>query len=239
MLSLHTEPTVAEIAASSLAAVKVFERLGVDYCCGGKRPLADVCAQKGLDAAAVTRELEAAMSRPDEEGRDWNTAPLADLITHIEERHHAFLRRELPAIATRLEKVYRVYNQRYGETLPGLPEVFNGLQEDLLSHIVKEERILFPAIKACEKAAAISAPLPYLPFGTIANPIRMMEMEHDGAGSALVRIREITDNFAIPEHACVTYRALIAGLEELESDLHLHIHLENNILFPRAIELSE
>lgn len=236
MTITERDRTVAEIAAGSLAAVKVFEALGVDYCCGGKRPLTEVCAQKGLDPQAVVRTLEAAMRQQDAASEtDWNHVPLEDLVRHIEQRHHSFLRRELPAIGSRLEKVYRVYNQRYGPTLTGLPEVFEGLQSELLSHLMKEEQILFPAILACERAATVSAPMPQLPFGTVANPIRMMEMEHDEAGDALRRIRSITQDFAIPEYACVTYRALMAGLEELEQDLHLHIHLENNILFPRAI----
>jgi regulator of cell morphogenesis and NO signaling len=134
--------------------------------------------------------------------------------------------------------VYRVYNQRYGPTLTGLPEVFASLKAELELHIQKEERILFPAITACEVAAASGQPLPRTPFGTVSNPIHMMEHEHESAGQALSQIREITNNFEVPDYACVTYRALMSGLDELERDLHLHIHLENNILFPRAESLE-
>jgi regulator of cell morphogenesis and NO signaling len=230
--------TVADTAASSPAAVRVFERLGIDYCCGGKRPLADVCREKGLDPGAVQRELDAATSAPQAAGRDWTTAPLRDLVAHIVGTHHEYLRREFQPLADRLEKVYRVYNERYGPTLIGLPEVYAALRSELEMHMFKEERVLFPAIVAAESAASSGAPLPGTPFGPFANPIGMMEAEHESAGRALVRIRAITGDFAIPGYACMTYRALMSSLQELEQDLHVHIHLENNILFPRAIELE-
>lgn len=230
--------TVAEIAANSLEAVRVFERLGIDYCCGGKRPLAAVCNEKGYDAADVQRELEAAIAGTPESAEDWNTAPLHSLVNHITGRHHEYLRRELGPLAARVEKVYNVYNQRYGPTLQGLPEVFAGLRSELEMHIRKEEMILFPAIVSAERAINTGTGLPPTPFGTVANPIRMMESEHDSAGDALTRIREITNGYEVPEYACVTYKAMISGLRELEQDLHIHIHLENNILFPRAIQLE-
>ena len=227
--------TVREIAANSLAAVRVFEQLGIDYCCGGKRPLDEVCKDKGLDTAAVRREIEAAEEAgsrgPD---RDWNLARLSELIAHIVDVHHSYLRRELPAVQTRVEKVYRVYNERYGPTLTGLPEVFGALKEELESHMLKEEMVLFPAVQAIEAGVQ----LPASPCGGLANPIRVMEFEHENAGQALARIREITGDFSVPEHACVTYRALMSSLAELERDLHLHIHLENNILFPGAQKLE-
>jgi regulator of cell morphogenesis and NO signaling len=230
--------TVAEIAANSLGAVRVFERLGIDYCCGGKRPLDEVCREKGYDATAVQREIDQATAQLSEPAKDWNTAPLGELADHIVNRHHEYLRRELPALAARVEKVYRVYNERYGETLTGLPQVYSALREELEMHIRKEEMILFPAIASFEAAVNSGSMLPNTPFGSVAHPIRMMEAEHDSAGDALAQIREITGNYSVPEYACVTYKAMIAGLQDLEQDLHLHIHLENNILFPRAIRLE-
>ena len=237
-MQLDSSVTVADIAAGSLAAVRVFERLGIDYCCGGKRPLAEVCGEKGLDAEDVQRELDAAASAPDAAGRDWTTAPMRDLVAHIVSTHHEYLRRELPPLTDRLAKVYRVYNERYGPTLIGLPDVLAGLRSELEMHTLKEERILFPAIVAAEAAAEAWRPLPANPFGSVRNPVRMMEMEHESAGRALAEIRTITRDFEIPDYACVTYRALMSGLEELEKDLHVHIHLENNILFPRAVEFE-
>ncbi|MFN7932376.1 MAG: iron-sulfur cluster repair di-iron protein [Bryobacteraceae bacterium] len=237
-MAIAQQQTVAEIAANSLAAVRVFEKWGIDYCCGGKRPLADVCRDKGFDPRAVEAELDVAQAGEPAASVDWNEATLSDLAAHIVETHHAYLNRELPAIAVRLEKVYRVYNQRYGPTLTGLPEVFAALRAELEQHMRKEEMVLFPAVTAYEIAARDGAPLPGSCFGTVANPIRMMEAEHESAGQALQRIREITKDFELPGYACVTYRALMSGLAELETDLHLHIHLENNILFPRAIRLE-
>lgn len=236
-MPIDTNATVADIAAGSLGAVRVFERLGIDYCCGGKRPLAEVCTEKGLDPEAVQREVNAG-DAPGAGDRDWNSASLLDLVSHIVNTHHAYLKRELAPLSARLEKVYRVYNERYGPTLTGLPEEFERLRAELELHTAKEERILFPAIVAAEAAVQAWRPLPANPFGSVRNPIRMMEAEHEGAGRGLSAIRRITNNFEIPEYACNTYRALMSGLRELEQDLHLHIHLENNILFPRAIELE-
>ena len=230
--------TVAEIAAHSLAAVRVFEKYGLDYCCGGTRPLAEACSQKGHDAAAVKEELEAALSETPAADDDWSASPLRRLCDHIEAAHHGYLRRELPAIQTRLDRVYSLYNQRYGPTLIGLPEAYAELRQELEPHMRKEEVVLFPAIRAIEEAMEAHRPPPRLIFGSVANPIHLMEAEHDHAGTALQKIREITDNFDIPLHACVTYRALMTGLSELETDLHLHIHLENNILFPRAARME-
>jgi len=230
--------TVAELAAKSLAAVRVFEKYGIDYCCGGKRPLEDVCRQKGQDVHLLAQELEAALQGNTFEERDWRSAPLHVLIDHIVAVHHAYLRRELPAIQGRLNKVYRVYNQRYGPALVGLPEVFAALRAELEPHMQKEEAVLFPFIRAIEVARETRAQLPSMPFGTIANPIRMMETEHENAGQILREIREITNTFELPSYACVTYKALMNGLTELEQDLHLHVHLENNVLFPQAAELE-
>jgi len=232
------ETTVSQIATSSLAAVKVFERLGIDYCCGGKRPLADVCREKGYDPASVRSELESAMSATSVPGRDWNAAPLRELIDHIVSTHHAYLRRELAPLGARLDKVYRIYNEKYGSTLIGLPEVFATLGSELETHMRKEEMVLFPVIAAYESAILANSPLPGTPFGSVGNPIRMMEAEHDSAGRALADIHTITADYAIPDYACITYRSLMAGLQALEQDLHMHIHLENNILFPRAIAVE-
>jgi regulator of cell morphogenesis and NO signaling len=232
--------TVAEIAAGSLAAVGVFERFGIDYCCGGKRPLDQVCREKGLAAEDVQRELDRAMARRPAEERDWSAASLRDLIAHIVGTHHDYLKRELGPLGERVSKVERVYSARPEavERVAGLSPVFEELASELLLHLQKEEMALFPAIESCEAAANANQALPSLPFGSVANPIRMMESEHDSAGRALSRLREITKDFEVPEYACVTYKAMISGIRQLEEDLHMHIHLENNVLFPRALTLE-
>ncbi len=232
-----TEQTVREIAATNPAAVRVFEKHGIDYCCGGQRPLGEVCAERGISPEAILAEVEAG-SRGQAPERDWMTASLAELIAHIVCRHHAYLNTELPLLEARLAKVVEVHGSRHPEVLRPLQPVFAALKGELEMHLRKEEMVLFPAIQELETAAAAGreAELPH--FGTVRNPIRMMEHEHESAGQALRTMRELTRGYAPPADACATYRALYAGLEELEKDLHTHIHLENNILFPRAAKLE-
>lgn len=228
----NPQQNIGEIAAQSLAAVRLFEKLGIDYCCGGRRPLEDVCREKGLSAEQVVAELNRQPGPAD--GRDWTKASLSDLIGHIVATHHEFLKSELPRLAAQIEKVVAAHSERDPETFVKIQRVFAGLQNDLDGHLMKEEQILFPYVQGLESA---SGPM-HSCFGTVRNPIRMMEMEHDEAGGALVALRELTGGYQPPDWACPTLRALYAGLAGLEEDLHLHIHLENNILHPRAIELE-
>lgn len=228
--------TVAELAAQSLAAIRVFEDLGIDYCCGGKRPLEEVCLEKGLDPADVELALQTATPGAAAE-TDWNTAPLTALIQHIVARHHAFLRSEMPRVADRLSRVQAAHGHRDPVRLDELGEVFGGLRGELLTHLQKEESVLFPAIERFESANSGGDSLPKPCFGSVQFPITVMEQEHEAAGGALV-MRELTDDYAVPEYACSTYRAMLDGLKELEQDLHRHIHLENNILFPRAMMME-
>lgn len=230
--------TISEIASRSLGAVRVFERLGIDYCCGGKQPVADACRELGLDATFVLAELESAVATRPSEETDWNRASLRDLIRHIVGKHHEYLKVELPRLAQRLEKVMRVYGEQDKATLGPLPRLFQGLRPEMELHMHKEEMILFPFMERLESEINSGRPAPPAPFGSVANPIAMMEHEHDSAGSALKAMRESTNGYAVPEYACATYRSLLNGLREMEEDLHIHIHLENNILFPRAIALE-
>jgi regulator of cell morphogenesis and NO signaling len=232
---MNTLATVGDLAAGSLDAVRVFEKYGIDYCCGGKRALADVCRERGLDPDRVLGEL--AQSRGNGGSRDWAAAALRELIAHIVSTHHGYLKLNLPHLSARMAKVLSVHGP-HDASLEPLSQVLAGLRAELELHMHKEEMILFPFIERYESAAERGQPLPTPPFGTVANPIRMMEHEHDSAGDALASMRQITAGYALPAHACSTYRALFQGLEDLESDLHLHIHLENNILFPRAAELE-
>jgi regulator of cell morphogenesis and NO signaling len=236
-MSVALQNTVGEIAAQSLAAVRVFEKYGIDYCCGGKRSVEDACREKGLDPAQVNRELEQTAGVKDVV-TDWNTAPLRDLINHILGTHHEFLKLELPRIAERMSKVVNAHTSKDATTITELAGTFAALRSELESHLHKEEVILFPAIERYELAFSQGQPLPPAPFGSIANPIAVMEQEHDNAGAALARIRELTHDFTVPEWACNTARALWQGLAELEADTHRHIHLENNILHPRTLEME-
>ena len=169
---------------------------------------------------------------------DWSLAPLSELTRHIVATHHEYLKREMTLLDERLSRVAQVYEERDRAMLQDLPGVFESLYEEISLHMRKEEMMLFPIIEAYEAAVSTGRPLPPTPFGSVANPIRMMEMEHDSAGGALDRIRELTSGYTVPAYACDTYKALIEGLRALEADLRTHIHLENDILFPRAIALE-
>jgi regulator of cell morphogenesis and NO signaling len=236
-MSVALQSTIGEIAAQSISAVRVFEKFGIDYCCGGKRAIEDVCREKGIDPAELNRALEQSAA-PSEDTTDWNVAPLRDLIKHILGTHHEFLKLELPRISERMAKVVNAHTSKDAATITELAATYAALRAELESHLPKEEVMLFPAISRYESAVSQGLPLPPAPFGSIANPIAVMEQEHENAGAALVRIRELTRDFTLPEWACNTVRALWTGLEELEADTHRHIHLENNILHRRTLEME-
>jgi regulator of cell morphogenesis and NO signaling len=236
-MTTTTAATLADVAATSLGAVRTLERYGLDYCCGGKRPFEQACAAKGLNPELVLEEINNTEKAGDA-ARDWQTAPLVELINHIVVTHHEYLKAELPALRKRIDKVVSVHGSRDPETLNRMSAVFGALSEELLMHLHKEEAILFPVIGEYAAAEAQGRPVPPVPFGTVAHPIAMMEREHEGAGGALEELRHLTRNYEPPAYACSTVRALYEGLQALEADLHVHIHLENNILFPRAIALE-
>ncbi len=228
--------SLAELAAAS-AAARVLEQHGLDYWCQGGRPLEEAAREKGLDPGAVLQEISEAQAASADE-RDWREAPLSQLIEHIRKTHHEYLKRNLPALSQRLAEVVEVHRARDAARLEGMSEVFAGLRAELEGHMQKEEVILFPVIARYEQAASQGLPVPPVAFGTIANPIRVMEREHSSAAEALKRLRELAGGYCLPDWACETTQALWRSLEELERDLHLHIHLENNILFPRATDLE-
>lgn len=229
-MNLDTQSTVGEWVVDRPSRSRVFEKLGIDYCCGGKQPLADACRDKGLAADEVVKDLLAVGESAGAADRDWSDAPLAELCDHIEATHHEYLRRELPRLGGLTEKVAKVHGPNHREMVE-LGEVFAGLEAELSDHMMKEEQILFPMIRKLEQAAG----LPSFHCGSIANPIRVMELEHDSAGGALARMHELTCGYTCPPDACNTWRAMVDGLRQLEVDLHQHIHKENNILFPRAL----
>ncbi|MFA9478741.1 iron-sulfur cluster repair di-iron protein [Phycisphaerales bacterium AB-hyl4] len=234
MTAIDINTTIGQLVADRPSRSRLFESLGIDYCCGGKQPLADACQKHGLDANTVAKLLSATEQQVGREtSRDWTQAPLTELADHIEQTHHAYLRRELPRLTAMVDKVANVHGQSYG-WLISLRNVFNGFVPELNAHMLKEERVLFPMIRQLEAGEADAANH----CGGLSNPIRMMEHEHDQAGDALAKMRELTADFTPPEGACNTFRAMLDGLAELEHDMHLHVHKENSILFPRASELE-
>lgn len=231
--ALQVTDTVGAIVAQRPALSRVFEQAGIDYCCGGKIPLAEACRKKGLDPQQVLAQLEAAAAVAVGGGVDAGKMTLTQLADHIETTHHAYLKTELPRLEAMTTKVAKVHGE-HDSRLPQVNEVFLALQQEMNSHMYKEEQILFPMIRQLEASAAV----PAFHCGSVANPIRVMEMEHDQAGGALAKMRELTDGFTPPDWACNTYRAMLDALAHLEHDLHQHVHKENNILFPRAIAME-
>jgi regulator of cell morphogenesis and NO signaling len=224
---------VGQIVADRPLLARVFERVGIDYCCGGKRTLADACAAKGLDPATVAVLLDAAAqisgAKP---AVDAATMSLADLAAHIESTHHAYLKEELPGLIEKADRVAEKHAWR-DPRLIAVAQTVHEVADEMFSHMAKEENVLFPLVRKLEEKSAVSHGC-----ATLANPIRQMESEHESAGGALARLRELTDDFTPDADSCNTHRALLAALAHLEGDLHDHVHKENNVLFPRALALE-
>lgn len=223
---------VARLATRHPATIRVFQKHGIDFCCKGGRPLAEACEEKGVAFDDLRGELAEAAAGPADDTRDWDEAPLGELIGHIVARYHERLREELPRLDAMAARVLLVHGEKHPDTLPALAATLQGLRAELESHMVKEERVLFPAVRQLE-AGGGSARSAWL-----AAPIAVMKHEHDDAARALAELRRLTDGYQPPAGACTTFRGLYHGLGELEADLHRHIHLENNVLFPRAARLE-
>ncbi|TPW17685.1 MAG: iron-sulfur cluster repair di-iron protein [bacterium] len=226
------EQSVGQLVTERPGRARVFESMGIDYCCGGRRRLDTACESSGVPLAAVLAELEAELAGGSAEP-DPSHLSMTALCDQIERTHHEFLRRELPHLHQRMEKVAG----KHGPADPRLLElqsVLAAFTAEIASHMMKEEGILFPMIRALESGEPSSADVPAGCARGVGGPIHVMEAEHESAGQALARMRFLTDDFTPPPAACLTYRALLAGLAELETDMHRHVHKENNILFPRA-----
>ena len=229
--TITTDTTIGAIVAARPTLARVFERLGLDFCCGGKQSLTIACCKKGLDAKTVVAMLEAAVTAGDAGSVEVDAAAmtLSQLADHIEQTHHLYVKEELPRLLEMSERVARKHGWRDAR-LPEVYQTVQALTEEMMSHMHKEEAVLFPIVREIDAGASDG-----FHCGSIANPIRQMELEHESAGDAVARLRELTNNFTPGLEDCNTHRALLAGLDEFESDLHRHVHKENNILFPRAI----
>lgn len=232
-----TTQTVREIALEQPTSIRVFEQFGIDYCCGGRKPLAEACAAGNLEVDAVVTALEAAAKKPGPDAENWADKSLESLSSHIVATHHAYVKRELPRLAQLAQKVVNRHGPTKAE-LPVIAATLAQLDEELTQHLAKEEAVLFPYVASLEQSISLGTAKPQSCFGEVANPIAMMMREHDAAGGLLAEIRRLSGNFTTPEDACPTFHAFYDGLREFEQDLHQHIHLENNILFPRAIEME-
>lgn len=236
-MPLASDRTVREIALENPATVRVFESLGIDYCCGGKRTLKEACLRANVPEETVLRLLASPERGREEEDGAWSGAPFADLTAHIVNRHHEFIRRESPRLTALLEKVTTRHGKSHPE-LASIKEVFAGIVQELSTHMLNEEQVLFPYLKSMDAAIRQGRQAPPAFFGSVRNPIGRMLADHDDAGTMLRRVSELSGRYAAPPDACPSYRGLYQGLEEFERDLHQHIHLENNILFARALEME-
>lgn len=225
-MTITEDTLVADIAAAVPSSIRIFERHGVDFCCGGRRPLSAVCKERHLSFERVAAEIEAAATAQPADTRDWSREPLHVLADHIVETYHRKLREDLPRLERMASRVRGVHGGRDPLLLETVESIVGELSADLDAHMRKEELVLFPAIRSLESGGA--------PF-SISAPVAIMEQEHDRAGDLLAQLRAATNGYAPPEWACRTFRALYDGLEELERDMHVHVHLENNVLFPAAM----
>lgn len=228
----YTSMTVGELVAERPSRSRVFEAHKIDFCCGGKRPLEEACNRKGVALADVVEQLTAHDAQEPDTGAGAADLDTVELIDHIVGTHHVYLKSELPRLAAMAEKVAKVHGDAEA-SLHDVRDVFDGLQAELTAHMGKEEAILFPMVKQL-----VHGTLPAQQAAFLGGPMGVMEAEHDSAGAALERLHTLTGAYTPPDWACNTYRALFDGLAELERDLHLHIHKENNILFPRVRETA-
>jgi len=234
IMSIAATKTVRELAVEVPNATRIFEELGIDYCCCGDRPLEEACASAKVAVDDVLRALEQGSdASASVTACDWNTTSLCELVDHIVNRHHTFVKSETPRLQKLIAKVAGVHGQNHPE-LQQVQTAFSELADELAAHMLKEERILFPYVKQMTGGAGCGPSC----FGTVQNPIRVMMLEHDNAGEKLREIRWATNNYKLPTDACVSYSSLFAALVEFEQDLHQHIHLENNILFPRVVRME-
>ncbi len=231
MTTITPDRTLAEVVNADPAATRVFESFALDYCCGGRRRIDEACATAGVAVAAVLDALEDLGPAPEV---DWATMGPAELVDHLEATHHAYLHAEFGRLTDLTEKVVAAHGTRHPE-LAEVAAAYGALRADLEPHLMKEEQVLFPMIR--ELAGAVESP--EFHCGSLQNPISVMLAEHDRAGDLLTTLRSLTDGYVAPADGCASYRALYAGLAELEADTHLHVHKENNLLFPAVVALEQ
>lgn len=228
---------VKDVAINSPEATRVLEKLKIDYCCGGDRELGEACATAGVQLETLEQLLDETNSVVKDALPDFQNLSLTELITYILDTHHVFTKNEMTRLEALTTKVVSAHGENHSELL-AIKTLLRQLFDDLTQHMSKEEQILFPFVVELEQSVLQSRRAPFAPFGTVNNPIRMMMMEHDTAGEILRELRKLSSDYAVPADGCISYQTLYSALEGFEQDLHQHIHLENNILFPRAIALE-
>ena len=231
------ELTIGELVSKNYKKAEIFKKYGIDFCCGGKKQLSQVCKTKGLDIVQIESELKKADEKSISSSQNYDSWDIGFLVDYILNTHHNYIRSAIPAILQYTQKVAKVHGDRHPEAIE-VAEIFVAVADELTGHMMKEENILFPYIKYLVNSKNDKTTLSLNTFGKVEAPIRRMELEHDMVGSMFHRINELTNNYAPPSDACTTFKVSYAKLREFEEDLHQHIHLENNILFPKAMQLE-
>ena len=229
--------TIREIVASDYRTAAIFQRHGLDFCCQGGRTIEQGCRDAGADPGALIGELDAMLATPAAGAPRFSAWDARTLVAYIVANHHAYVRETMPVLLTHTDKIASVHGQRHPE-LVHVAKLFARVAQEMTEHMAKEEQVLFPFITALEDAASRGAAPPPVPFGTVANPIHRMEADHQFVGDAMAEIRHLTDGYTLPDEACATYRVCFRELDAFERDLHEHVHLENNLLFPKAQALE-
>lgn len=236
-MNITKETIIGELVAQNYRTASVFKNNKIDFCCNGNRTIEDACTQKKIDSDTLIAALQSVAVPSSDAGTDYNSWPLDLLADYIEKKHHRYVTGKIQEITPFLEKVVRVHGDHHPQ-LKEVEQLFKASAAELTAHMKKEEMILFPFIRKMV-AAKDNGTVAQAPFGTVQNPIRMMMHEHDGEGERFRKIATLTDDYTPPSDACNTYRITLSLIKEFEEDLHLHIHLENNILFPKAVSLEE
>ena len=237
-LQEQTQKQIGTYVAQDYRTAAIFKKYKIDFCCNGNRTIQETCNKKGIDSLTLIEELEAILQSDNEQNIDYTSWPIDLLVDYIEKKHHRYVEERLPVLRQFLDKLCRVHGKSHPELLK-INALFVASAGELASHMKKEELILFPFIKTMVKAR-LNNTTPVSPqFKSVENPIAMMRQEHDNEGERFRQIAKLTNDYVPPSGACNTFKATYALLEEFEKDLHLHIHLENNILFPKAFKLEQ
>lgn len=231
------QQTIGEIVAENFRTAAVFQRYDIDFCCRGQRTIDEACADKNIDAGAVRQSIAEVLASGPDAGTKFGDWDLEFLGNYIVKNHHEYVRRMIPVLRIHTQKVASVHGDRHPEVVE-VAAHFEAVATELTNHMEREEQMLFPYIASIERARINNMPIPRAPFGSVGNPIARMEQEHRFAGDEMAVIRQLTNNYTPPEDACTTYRVAFKELADFESDLHRHVHLENNILFPKAVALE-
>ncbi|HEV8138890.1 MAG TPA: iron-sulfur cluster repair di-iron protein [Pyrinomonadaceae bacterium] len=239
MVTISSTTKVRDVALELPQSTRLFEKFKIDYCCGGDQPLAAACASAGVDVQNMIELIQEIKQTPAAGNGtpDLQKATATELIVHILDKHHVFTKDEMARLEPLADKVVAAHGENHSELL-ALRDLMRQLFEDLRPHMFKEEQILFPFIITLEKARQENRRAPLPPFATVQNPIRMMLVEHDTAGDLLREMRKLSSDYTLPADACISFKTFYKALEAFEQDLHQHIHLENNLLFPKAVELE-